>query len=99
LLRFWLLYIWADILRRFCESCFLLGFGAIYFLTPRLLQSNRPPNFERLIELREEMADLDLLTARLESELASVPEALYSSDSEGSAEDVASINSDISVDK
>jgi len=82
----------------FVRAVFLLGFGAMYFLAPRLLQSDRSLEYEQLIELRKEMADLDLMAARLESELASVPDALYSSDSEGSAEDVVSIDSDISVD-
>jgi len=57
-----------------------LGYGVVYFYMPHLLQFDMHPGRKRIIELREEMADIYNMAAHLERKPAAVPDELYSSD-------------------
>jgi len=79
LLELWSLYQTAHLYRRFCLCCLLIG----YYVVPYLLPISLPPAYERLLELREEVLDMDLHQCQLEAELATMPEG--TSDSEPQA--------------
>jgi len=70
LLKLWSLYQIVLLYRRFCYLCLLIGYQFVPYLVPATF----PSNYERLLELREEILDTDRLERQLEAELAALPE-------------------------
>jgi len=66
----------------FQGEMFLLGYGVIYHLGPFLLQSDIHPEYERLIDLCEEVLDIDRYHLCLQEEL----EAMSDTSSEAELE-------------
>jgi len=69
ILKLVLLLVICELLYRFKIKSFLLGYGAIYQLAPFLLQPNLPPDYECLLKLCEEVADINHYHQRLQEEL------------------------------
>jgi len=90
LLKFWCLYQIVLMYRRFCYYCLLIGYQFVPYLVPDTLS----PTYERLLELREEVLDMDLRERQLEAELAALPEDLPDSDPPESEVSLSSASED-----
>jgi len=88
LLKLWFLYLTLDLYHRFCVGCCLLGYQAVRLLIPYIVSTPLSPAYDRLLELREEVLDMDRQERQLKAELASLPEDPLDSDSSGSDSDV-----------
>jgi len=74
LLKIWLFYLALKLYRHFCVLCCLLGFRVLRLCVPFLISRPYRLEYERLLELREEVLDMDRQERQLEAELASMPE-------------------------
>jgi len=83
-LELWSLYLNLVLYCRFCIGCYLLVYNIVHFWDPYLLPTPLPPDYERLLELREEVLDMDCRQRQLEAELATMPEEPFDSDPPGS---------------
>jgi len=79
-LKLWHLYLVGCL--AFWIRCFLLGYDIISIISPHFFQPDLPPDFEQLLELREELLDLDLREALQECELELLPMEITTSSSE-----------------
>lgn len=65
LLKLWLLTRAIYSYRRFCIGCYFFGYLIVHYYASYLLQTALPADYERLLELREEVLDLDAMPADL----------------------------------
>jgi len=81
LFKLWLLYVALDLFRHYCALCCILGYQVLRICVQQIMTTHRQTQYERLLELREEVFDMDLQQRRLEAELEALPEEENMTDS------------------
>jgi len=82
LFKLWLLYVTLDLFQQFCALCINLGYRVLHNYVQQLISTSRSAQYERLLELREEVSDMDQYQRRLEAELDTLPDQSSSDSSD-----------------
>jgi len=82
LLKLWLLYVTLDLFQQFCALCSHLGYHVLHNHVQHSISTSRLAQYDRLLEMREEVSDMDQYQRRLEAELDALPDQSSSDSSD-----------------